>query len=313
MPSLRESLRWTRIAIPATAAFGQIDLCVGEVGSGGPVALVTAGIHGDEGPWGAWAIHQLLEYIDLSELIGTLRVVPVANPLAMQADLRNAPVDQLDLNRAFPGSAGGSYTDVLAHMLVEHAVTGADVVIDLHGGGSWCVNAFVFKMQGGEALSDAFPAPFVVTAPDRTVTLTGYARSHGAKAAAVEMGGRSVHEAVWASRIADGLYRALATAGVIEPANHLPPSEHRAQPVSETMVLRPTSGGIFMPDVGVETVGTVVLKDTLLGRMLHPVTHTVFQEFRAPFERTAVLLLRPMLAQIEGGAMTYVVAQPLDE
>lgn len=310
MDSLREHLKWTRIPIPAGSAVGTLDLCIGEVGSGGPLALITAGVHGDEGPWGAWALHHLLETTDLSELRGTLRVVPVSNPLAMQADLRNAPVDQLDLNRVFPGSPSGSYSEALAHTLTIHALDGASVVIDLHGGGSWCVNSFVFRMEGGEILSDVIPAPFVVKAPDRTVTLTGYARSKGAVTTAIEMGGRSVQEAVWARRIADGLRRALAAAGIIEPAYPLDPLLTPAQLVGETTVLRPKAGGIFRPDAGITSLGTIVPKDTVLGRMLHPVTHDVLEEFRAPFEQTALLLLRPMLAQIEGGAMTYVVAQP---
>ena len=56
---------------------------------------------------------------------------------------------------------------------------------------------------------------------------------------------------------------------------------------------------------------TIVEKGTLLlGQMLHPATYAVLEEFRAPFESTALLLLRPYLAQLEAGAMTYVVAQP---
>ena len=310
MANLIEMLDWTQVPVGVESAFGQINLGIGAVGGGGPVALITAGIHGDEGPWGAWAIRKLLERITPDELRGTIHIVPVSNPLAMQADKRNAPVDQLDLNRAFPGNSTGSYTERVASILVEYALPGADYVIDLHGGGSWCVNAFVFQMEGGEALSAAFEAPFVVQAPDRTVTLTGYARSQGAVVAAVEMGGRSEFEANWADRIADGLFRALAVAGVIEPAHTPVPVANPAIVVSETSVLRPNAGGIFLPHVRADQVGTIVAKDTLLGQMLHPVTQVVIEEFRAPFKQTALLLLRPMLAQIEGGAMTYVVAEP---
>ena len=140
MVSLLDALQWKRFPIPTGAASSQIDLTVGEVGSGSPLALVTAGVHGDEGPWGAWAIRKLLEQTLMDELVGTLRIVPTSNPLAMEADSRNAPLDVLDLNRVFPGDAKGSHTERLAAVLVEQAVTGADVVIDLHGGGSWCVN-----------------------------------------------------------------------------------------------------------------------------------------------------------------------------
>ena len=115
--------------------------------------------------------------------------MPLANPLAMQADKRNAPFDQLDLNRAFPGAVDGSYTERLAQILADAGLANIDYVIDLHGGGSWCVNAFVFEMEGGRDLSLCFSAPFVMRAPDRVVSLTGYARSLGKTVAAVEMGG----------------------------------------------------------------------------------------------------------------------------
>jgi predicted deacylase len=228
----------------------------------------------------------------------------------MQADARNAPLDTLDLNRSFPGNPNGSHTEVLAAILAEEVVVGCDYAIDLHGGGSWCVNSFAFEMPGGETLSRAFGAPFVVKAPDRTVTLTGYARSLGATVAAVEMGGRSVDEDRWATRIADGLRRALTIAGVLngEAAEPLTPSV----PVSATTVLRPKVGGLFVPTLKAADVGTIVPAGTLLGEVLDPATLEVKERLTAPFARTAILLLRPHIARIEGGAMTYVLAEPVN-
>ena len=311
MATLADSMIWRGIPLGVTSAWGATELQFGEVGGGGKGALITAGIHGDEGPWGGWAIRKLLERLDADDLQGFIRVAPLANPLAMQADKRNAPVDQLDLNRAFPGDAEGSYTERAAHILAGEALEGIDVVIDLHGGGSWCVNAFVFEMAGGRELSLCFPAPFIVKAPDRAVSLTGYARSQGKSVAAVEMGGRSQFEAQWAERIADGLLRALCLVGVVNPERAPPPVEPPL-PVSDSAVLRPSVGGIFVPAVTAEQIGTLVARDTLLGQLLHPATYAVLEEFRAPYERTALLLLRPFMAQLEAGAMTYVVAQPAD-
>lgn len=308
MTGLSHHLRWKEFPIPATSAFGTVPLRVGQVGESGPTCLITAGLHGDEGPWGALAIRKLIDRIDPDELRGTIRIVPAANPLAMQADLRNAPVDQLDLNRAFPGNVSGSYTERVAYTLSEYALHGADAVIDLHGGGSWCVNSFVFSMEGGEHLAACFEAPFVVNAPDRTVTLTGYARSVGAVVTAVEMGGRSPFEIDWAERITRGLFRALTLLGIIAPQEPLAPVSVPALPVSGTDVLRPSSGGVFVPALRADSVGTVVPQDTLLGRLHDPVTFEVIEEFRAPHPQTAILLLRPAVAQLEGGAMTYVIS-----
>jgi predicted deacylase len=310
MNSLLGHISWKRFPLVAGANLGQTMLSIGEIGNNGPTALVTAGVHGDEGPWGAWAIRKLLMNTSRDELLGTLRIVPVSNPFAMEADARNAPFDVLDLNRQFPGDSMGSHTERLAALLTEHALKGIDTAIDLHGGGSWCVNAFAFQMPGGDEISRAFGAPFIVSAPDRTVTLTGYARSQGAVVAAVEMGGRSEFEEQWADRIAAGLRRALGIAGILTPTDDQP-AQHSIS-VGTTTVLRPSQGGVFIPELRASSVGTVVSQGKVLGHLIDPVSQEIVETFTAPFERTAVLLLRPTMTRIEGGAMTYVLAEPLE-
>lgn len=307
MTQLAGEVSWKRVPVGAGAAVGSVELAIGTVGQGSPVALITAGIHGDEGPWGAWAIRKLLDQVPIEELRGTLRVIPVANPLAMETDSRNALLDTLDLNRVFPGDPNGSHTERLAAAIVSNAVEGADVVIDLHGGGSWCVNNFVFEFPGSEPLARAIGAPFRVRAPDRSVTLTGYARTRGARVTAVERGGRSPHEAMFVDQIAAGLRRVLAAVGVVATA---PDEAPEARPVGPTHVLRPTRGGIFRPRLTVDQVGTIIPQGELMGEVLDPVTFDVVERFEAPYAQTAVLLLRPTLARVEGGAMTYVVAEP---
>ena len=309
MTTLDQLMQWTRIPIGAGAAVNQINLVIGTVGSGSPTALITAGVHGDEGPWGAWAIKKLLSMVSTEELRGSLRIVPVANPLAMEADARNAPLDTLDLNRVFPGNAQGSHTERVAAALVSHAVEGADVVIDIHGGGSWCVNSFVFKFEGSETLADAVDTPFITNGVDRSVTLTGYARTaYNAKVTAIEMGGRSQNEARWADRIALSLRRVLGVAGVLSELSGTIPM---ATVVGPSSVLRPNQGGVFIPELRAEAVGTIVTQGTVLGHLLDPVTYNEVETFTAPFMETALMLLRPTVARIEGGAMTYVVAEPI--
>ena len=310
MAGILDRLRWRGYPIGVTSAFGSSELQLGEFGDGRPGVLITAGLHGDEGPWGGWAISKLLARIDAEDVDGFVRVVPMTNPLAMGADKRNAPIDQLDLNRVFPGNPAGSYTERVAHVLATEALEGIDYVIDLHGGGSWCVNDFVFEMEGGRELSLSFPASYIVKREAGADSLPGYAKSLGMTVAAVELGGRSQFEADGADKIAEGLLRALCKVGVIDERK-APPPIPPPLPVSGTTVLRPDSGGIFVPVLDASHIGTLVPKDTLLGRLFHPATLVLVEEFRAPFETTALLLLRPFVAQLEAGAMTYVVSQPL--
>ncbi len=312
MTKLASTIRWNQYRILSRPIGGEIDLVIGEVGEGSPVALVTAGIHGDEGPWSALAINKMLKETNIDELLGVLRIVPVANPLAMEANIRCSPLDNLDLNRMFPGNLEGSYTEKLAEVLTTHALEDVDTVIDLHGGGSWSVNSFAFQFQKSEELARAFKPPFLADAVVRHNTLTGYAQGKGAKVTAIEMGGKCQNEEMWITRLAKGLRSALGVAGVMT-SKFIDLDLPEPISVDATKILRPSTSGLFLPNVGAEAVGTIVTKGKVLGKLLDPITMETIQTFRAPFTKTALLLLRPMLAVVEEDAMTYVVAPPKEE
>lgn len=303
---LKDALVWEEYPVPSTAAYGHLNVRIGRVGSGSPVGLLTASVHGDEGPWGTRAITKLLEQTPLSELKGSLRVVPVANPMAMEADSRYSALDVLDLNSTFPGSPSGSHTQRLAAVLAEHAVDGADVVLDVHGGGSWCVNCFVYRFEGSYDLADWMGAPYIINGPDRPTSLTGYARSKGAKGVWIEMGGRGTQEEVWADRIALGLRRALGKSGVLTEAN-LP--EATSTIGGMTTPLRVSTAGLFMPVMREADLGRIVDQGTVIGYLLDPVTNDILETFRTPYPRSALTLLRPTLARIEGGGLAGAVAE----
>jgi predicted deacylase len=305
-PTLKDAIVWEEHAVPSTAAYGSLRVRIGRVGSGSPVGLLTASVHGDEGPWGVRAITMLLEQTPLSDLKGSLRVVPVANPMAMEADSRYSSLDVLDLNSVFPGNAAGSHTQRLAAVLAEHAVDGADVVLDVHGGGSWCVNCFVYRFEGSHDLAGWIGAPYVINGPDRATSLTGYARSKGAKGVWIEMGGRGTQEEAWAGRIATGLRRALGKAGVLTEAN-LP--EATSIVGGMTTPIRASTAGIFMPLMREDDLGKIVPEGTAIGYLLDPVTNEVIETFRAPYPQSALTLLRPTLARIEGGGLAGAVAE----
>ena len=96
--------------------------------------VVTAGVHGAEYP-GIEALVRLSGTLDPTSFTGTVVLVPIANLSAFEG--RSAfvtPVDGRNLNRSFPGSPDGSYTERLAHSLSEQFVSPADAYVDLHSG-----------------------------------------------------------------------------------------------------------------------------------------------------------------------------------
>src|SRR2546426_133252 len=68
----------------------------------GAVALVVAGIHGDEYE-GPSAVTRIAQELNPKLVSGTVWLIPVANPLAFEAGTRTSPVDGANLARLFPG------------------------------------------------------------------------------------------------------------------------------------------------------------------------------------------------------------------
>jgi uncharacterized protein len=308
--NLVESMRWSSYKLPAGASVGEISFSVGTVGSGKPIGLLVAGLHGDEGPWGAWAIRKFLEKISIDDLRGTLRVIPVSNPTGFEAGKMNSPLDivPFDLNRVFPGDAEGLHTERAAALITKYGLEGADVIVDVHGGGNWCVNSFVASFPQSEDLASAIGAPFITPRQPIANTLTGYAHGKGAKVVLLEMGGIGSVEEKWADRIADGIERALNVAGIIKTSNVRPQSTSRIMGL--TKVVRPSKGGIYLPELRDTAVGTIVPQGTVIGRLLDPVTGNVVETFTAPFKETGLLLLRPTMINVDGATVLGIIAEP---
>ena len=117
----------------------KIDSCkveLYEFGSGKPEVFIVAGIHGDEAT-GVYTAFRLVEFLQNKDLKGKVKIVPVANPPAFRRKTRTTPIDSKDLNRVFPGSKDGSFSDKLAFSLWSIAVE-SDYILDLHCCGLNC-------------------------------------------------------------------------------------------------------------------------------------------------------------------------------
>jgi predicted deacylase len=111
-----------------------VDLFLCRGASAEPLAVITAGVHGDEYEGPAAAV-LLAQQMDPASLTGSVVIVPVAHPAAFAADSRMSPIDGLNLARTFPGRRDGSATEHLAAWLFEEVVSGCAYLIDLHSGG----------------------------------------------------------------------------------------------------------------------------------------------------------------------------------
>jgi predicted deacylase len=304
--ALKDAIEWQTYGVAAGLAGGQVPVRIGTVGSAGPVGVLIASVHGDEGPWSTLAINRMLARASTSELVGTLRVVPVAHPLATEADARQTELDLLDLNNAFPGDKHGTHTQRLASLLAEEALDGSNVVLDVHGGGSWNINCFTYRFPGSHELASWMRTPLILDGPDRATSLTGYARAQGATGIWIEMGGRGEWEDERAEVVTRGLRHALGQAGVMTPVGAEGPD-----PIVGTAktALMTSTAGIYRPVIRERGLGSVVEAGTVVGELLDPVSSEVIEQFATPYERSGIALLRPTLARIDGpGKVVAMVA-----
>lgn len=124
LPHSRNDSAWGSVMIPITVV----------VNGEGPTALLTGGNHGDEYE-GPIALQSLAWELDPAEITGRVIIVPYMNYPAFRAGTRVSPIDQVNLNRTFPGRADGSVTQKIAHYFHDVLVPTADLVLDYHSGG----------------------------------------------------------------------------------------------------------------------------------------------------------------------------------
>jgi uncharacterized protein len=84
---------------------------------------------------GIAVIHEILRCIRPEHLRGRMIAVPIVNFHAFHARQANSPVDNMKMNRCFPGKPDGTSSERIANRLFTGAIRQADYCIDLHQGG----------------------------------------------------------------------------------------------------------------------------------------------------------------------------------
>lgn len=124
LPYSRNDSAWGAILIPI------VQFKQGQ----GPTALITGANHGDEYE-GPIALFNFIQSTDLAKIQGRVLVIPAMNYPAFQAGTRVSPLDNLNMNRIFPGKVDGSVTQILADYFSRVLLPMADYVLDIHSGG----------------------------------------------------------------------------------------------------------------------------------------------------------------------------------
>lgn len=217
-------------------------------GTGSPPALlVTAGLHGDE-QTGVYAARRLAQHLGSARLSGTVKIIAVANPPAFRRRRRTSPFDEIDLNRAFPGTPDGSPSQVLAHQIWGEA-RGMDCIVDLHCCGLWGTSytlALCDEFRHARELAGRLDIPVVVQSSGQRGQLFVEACYAGTPAVIIELPGGQPGGVV---DVAAGNRAAAALVGLLQEMEVMPGAAHRAAPAFYGKLKTVGAGGpgLFLP------------------------------------------------------------------
>ncbi len=234
----RDGLQHGFLKIPHSrndSAWGSIMLPISYAKNGdGPGAILTGANHGDEYE-GPIALHDLANNIDIEQLHGRVIIIPMMNYPAFQAANRVSPIDQLNMNRVFPGLPRGSITQLIADYITTTLLPMCDYVLDIHSGGKTleflpfaAYHELADKQQqkACEAATLAFAAPWHISLIeiDAGGMYDTQAEEMGKVFVSTELGGGGSTTPYTAEIARRGVHNFLVHAGILDAAPIVPPT-----------------------------------------------------------------------------------------
>jgi predicted deacylase len=269
----------------------------------GPHVALIAGVHGCEYSSIA-AVIGFMNELSVDDLSGSITAVPV---VSMQSFQRRSPFvvpeDGKNLNRCFPGTYEGTYTDALARSIFDELIAPADVVIDLHGGDLVeALEPFTIYdaspvEERARALAVAFGLPYVVR-EEPQAGLAGMtcsaAAAAGIPAIIAEAGGCGLLDPDAVELLVEGVGNVLRSLEMLPGPVRPPRADMRL--VGAFDWLRCRSAGFWEAAVG---AGEEVGQGQLLGRVTS-LLGDVQEEIRAPREGVVLFLTTSAAVSADG-------------
>ncbi|MBM1172410.1 succinylglutamate desuccinylase/aspartoacylase family protein [Microvirga arabica] len=290
----------------------------------GPRVLLMAGNHGDEYE-GELSLMRLIRRLDPDMIKGEITILPLANAPAVMAARRRSPLDNGNLNRAFPGDLAGSPTFRIAYFLERELFPRHDVIFDLHSGGTTMAHlpcalierqgppdkfARALDLMRATGLGHGFVAENGATAP---TSMAAAARSGAIGLSGEFGGGGTVTPATMAatSRAIDNVLLAL---GVIDdPVLGTPNVDNTPMQLlaldSHKQSIFATRRGWFEPAVA---LGTRVERGDVAG-WYHDLGRIDAPEETLRFHESGIVIARRLPADSEAGDSLIQVARPIDD
>jgi len=306
---------WGYSLVPLTVVRGHRPAAPGASG-----VAAFGGTHGNE--WeGQIAVKRLCRDLQPDMLSGLVVLIPQLSESACAANRRISPLDNVNMNRAFPGNPKGTVSSRIAHFVKTQVFPRVGVIADLHSGGveggfALCTSIHPVPdlKQRAEMLAAAqlFDTPFILFYSSQMASglLTDEAEADGKIAVGGEFGYGETVNRFGVAHAYQGVLNLLRRYGLldgeIQKVDSNRPGSPRivSAPNLEDYVPCPDSG-IWEPCVD---LGQDVKAGEVIG-FLHDFGDPTSEPVEIRAHRAGVLIMMHAPAQCVKGVTLYVIAQ----
>lgn len=180
--TVSETYMGDSVKIPVSIINGKHD---------GPAVFLTAAVHGDELN-GIEVVREVARNWNHNELNGTIVCLPVVNVPGFINQERYLPIQDRDLNRAFPGSSDSTSAKRIANTVFENFLSKCDFGIDFHTSTRGRTNMFHVRAdmnnQHIERLARSFGSNVIVSSQGSEGTIRRECSDRGIPTVTIEMG-----------------------------------------------------------------------------------------------------------------------------
>jgi len=298
------------------SSWGSIPLPVSVIKNGdGPTVLFTGANHGDEYE-GPIALTKLRTSLEASDVQGRVIIIPALNLPAFRAGKRTSPIDGGNMNRAFPGKADGTITEMIAHFVTTRFITKAEIVVDIHAGGR-SMNLLPMsiihdlpdadQMARSLAALQVFGAPYgmILTELDAKGMIDTVVEDMGKIFVSTELGGAATSSVETIEIAERGVMNILKHTGIVVGAPEIPTPSHLLHTPTGNAFITSDTDGLF--EICAE-LGTHVSAGELIARV-----HYLEDPNRAPTlmttKQSGLLVCRHVPGLITRGDCAAVIAE----
>jgi len=252
------------------ASYLNMPVFVARGAAPGPTLCLAAGVHGDELN-GVEIARRAFSGVDARTLQGTVIALPAINAEGVRTGNRYLS-DRRDLNRAFPGSAGGSVARLIAHKVFTEVLVRCDALVDLHTASNNRTNLPQIRADISDPeireLAIHFGTGIVIAGKGPDGSLRREAAKAGIPSIIYEAGAPHRFQEDEIARGVAGIESILAYLGMADrPEREIPESSIYER--SRWVRVSTGEGGFFFPEAA---LGDTVKNGETLGRVVDPLT-----------------------------------------